>query len=96
MNIAYNQKPLDEQSRRLTQFVIGNQQYEFDRHFYGFSIGLAAFSAFKSKSLRPLVLSKKNYHISQIHQYHFFHNHQQKKMCKVLEKYHQVLLMKKI
>ena len=26
MNSAYNQMPLDEQSRRLTQFVIGNQQ----------------------------------------------------------------------
>ena len=59
MNIAYNQKPLDEQSRRLTQFVIGNQQYEFDRLFYGFSIGLAALSAFMSKILRPPILSKK-------------------------------------
>ena len=28
MNGAYNQMPLDDQSRRLTQFVIGNQQYE--------------------------------------------------------------------
>ena len=26
MNSAYNQMPLDEQSRSLTQFVIGNQQ----------------------------------------------------------------------
>ena len=31
MNSAYNQMPLDEQSRRLTQFVIGNQQYELHR-----------------------------------------------------------------
>ena len=45
MNSAYNQMPLDEQSRRLTQFVIGNQQYEFNRFFYGISIGPAAFSA---------------------------------------------------
>ena len=29
MNIAYNQMPLDEQSRRLTQFVIGNQKNEY-------------------------------------------------------------------
>ena len=36
--------PLDEQSRRLTQFVIGSQQYEFNRLFYGISIGPAAFS----------------------------------------------------
>ena len=43
--------PLDEQSRRLTQFVIGNQQYEFNRLFYGISIGPAAFSAFMSKIL---------------------------------------------
>ena len=26
VNSAYHQMPLDEQSRRLTQFVIGNQQ----------------------------------------------------------------------
>ena len=38
MNSAYNQMPLDEQSRRLTQFVIGNQQYELNRLFYGISI----------------------------------------------------------
>ena len=28
-NSAYNQLPLNEQSRSLTQFVIGNQQYDF-------------------------------------------------------------------
>ena len=50
--------PLDEQSRRLTQFVIGNQQYEFNRLFYGISIGPAAFSAFMSKMFRPLKLKK--------------------------------------
>ena len=40
---------LDKQSRRLTQFVIGNQQYDFNRLFYGISKGPAAFSAFMSK-----------------------------------------------
>ena len=49
MNSVYKQMPLDEQSRRLTQFVIGNQQYEFNRLFYGISIGPAVFSAFMSK-----------------------------------------------
>ena len=58
MNSAYNQTPLDEQSRRLTQFVIGNQQYEINRFFYGISIGPAAFSAFMSKFFRPLLLEK--------------------------------------
>ena len=58
MNSAYNQMPLDEQSRRLTQFVIGNQQYELNRLFYGISIGPAAFSAFMSKIFRPLILMK--------------------------------------
>ena len=58
MNSAYNQMPLDEQSRRLTQFVIGSQQYEFNRLFYGISIGPAAFSAFMSKIFRPLILKK--------------------------------------
>ena len=58
LNSVYNQKPLDEQSRRVTQFIIGNQQYEFNRLFYGISIGPAAFSAFMSKIFRPLKLSK--------------------------------------
>ena len=58
MNSAYHQMPLDEQSRRLTQFVIGNQQYEFNRFFYGISIGPAAFSTFMSKIFRPLILKK--------------------------------------
>ena len=64
MNSAYNQMPLDEQSRRLTQFVIGNQQYEFNRLFYGISIGPAAFSAFMSKIFRPLILKKNANHLS--------------------------------
>ena len=42
MNSAYNQLPLVEQSRRLTQLVIENQQYELNRIFYGLSIGPAA------------------------------------------------------
>ena len=48
MNSAYNQMPQEEQSRRLTHFVKGNQQYEFNRLFYGIFIGPAAFSAFMS------------------------------------------------
>ena len=62
MNSAYNQMPLDEQSRRLTQFVIGNQEFEFDRLFYGISIGPAAFSAFMSRIFRPLILKKMQSH----------------------------------
>ena len=63
MNSAYNQMPLDDQSRRLTQFVIGNQQYEFDRLFYGIFIGPAASSAFMRKIFRQLILSKKCNHV---------------------------------
>ena len=58
MSSAYNQMPSDEQPRRLTQFVIGNHQYEFNRLFYGISIGPAAFSAFMKKIFRPLLLNK--------------------------------------
>ena len=54
MKSAYTQMPLDEQSRRLTKFVIGNQQYEFKRLFYGISIGPAVFPAFMSKNFRSL------------------------------------------
>ena len=52
MNKAYNQMPLDEQMRRLTQFVIGNQQYEFNRLLYGLSVRPAVLS------IRPLILTK--------------------------------------
>ena len=58
MNSAYNQMPLEDQSRQLTQFIIGSQQSEFNRLFYGISIGPAAFSAFMSKIFCRLILSK--------------------------------------
>ena len=57
-NSAYNQMNMEKQSRRLTQLVIGNQQNEFNRLFYGISIGPAAFSAFMSKKFRQLILKK--------------------------------------
>ena len=50
--------PLDEQSRRLTQFNIGNQQYKFINLFYGNSMRTAELPAFMSKIFRPLILSK--------------------------------------
>ena len=77
MNSAYNQMPLNEQSRRLTQFVIGTQKYEFNRLFYGFSIGRAAFSAFMSKIFRPLILNKMQSLIWTM----FLCNHKQKTKC---------------
>ena len=80
--------PLDDQSRRLTQFVIGHQQYEFNRLFYGISMGPAAFSAFMSKIFRPLILSKNA--ITYLD--HVFMQSQTKdEMFIVLEKCHQVL-----
>ena len=50
--------PLDEQLRHWTQLVIGNQQYEFNRLFYGISKRPTAFSVFMNKNFWPLVLSK--------------------------------------
>ena len=59
MESAYNQITLEKQSHRLTEFVIGNRQYEIIRLFYGISIGTAAFSAFMSKIVRPRIPSKR-------------------------------------
>ena len=88
MNSAYNQMPLDEQSRRLTQFVIGNQQYEFNRLFYGISIGPAAFSAFMSKIFRPLILKKNAItYLDDV----FMQSQTKDEMFNVLDKYHQIL-----
>ena len=88
MNSAYNQMPLDEQSRRLTQFVIGNQQYEFNRLFYGISIGPAAFSALMSKIFRPLILKKNAItYLDDV----FMQSQTKEEMFNVLEQYHQIL-----
>ena len=88
MNSAYNQMPLDEQSRRLTQFVIGNQQYEFNRLFYGISIGPAAFSAFMSKIFRPLILKKNAItYLDDV----FMQSQTKEEMFTVLEHYHKKL-----
>ena len=88
MNSAYNQMPLDEQSRRLTQFVIGNQQYEFNRLFYGISIGPAAFSAFMSKIFRPLILKKNAItYLDDV----LMQSQTKEEMFKVLEHYHKIL-----
>ena len=89
MNSAYNQRSLDERTRRLTQFVIGNQQYEFNRLFYGISIGPAAFSAFMSKIFRPLILNKKAItYLDDV----FMQSQTKDEMFTVLEKNRQILL----
>ena len=88
MNSAYNQMPLDEQSRRLTQFVIGNQQYEFNRLFLGIFIGPAAFSAFMSKIFRPLILKK--HAITYLDEV-FMQSQTKDEMFIVLEQNHQIL-----
>ena len=89
MNSAYNQMLLDKQSRRLTHFVIGFQQYEYNRFFYGISIGPAAFSAFMSKIFRPLILNKNA--ITFLNDV-FMQSQTKDEMFIVLENYHQILL----
>ena len=81
--------PLDEQSRRLTQLVIPNQQYDFNRLFYGISIGPAAFSAFMSKIFRPLILKENAIiYLDDV----FMQSQTKEETFTVLEKYHQILL----
>ena len=88
MNIAYNQMSLDEQSRQLTTFVIGNQQYEFIRLFYGISIRPAAFSAFMSKIFRPLILKK---HAITYLDVVFMQSQKKDELFIILEQDHQIL-----
>ena len=93
MNSAYNQMPLDEQSRRLTQFIIRNQQYNFNRLFYGISIGPAAFSAFMSKYFRPFILIKNAItYLDDV----FIQSQTKDEMFTVLEKYQQILLQENL
>ena len=81
--------PLDEQSIRSTQFVIGNQHYEFNRLFYGISIGPAALSAFMCRIFRPPKLNKNAItYLDDI----FMQSQTKDEMFIVLEKYHQILL----
>ena len=93
MNSAYNQMPLDEQSRRLIQFVIGNQQYEINRLFYGIFIRPAAFSVFVSKIFRPLILKKKAItYLDDV----FMQPQTKDEMFTVLEQYHKILQNKNL
>ena len=82
--------PRDELSRRLTQFVIGNQQHEFNnRPFYGISIGQAAFSAFMSKTFQTLKINKQAItYLDDV----FKQSQTKNEMSAVLKKYHQILL----
>ena len=74
--------------KTLKQFVIGNQQYEISRFFYGISIGPAAFSAFMFKIFRPLILKKNAItYLDDV----FMQSQTKDEMFAVLEKYHQVL-----
>ena len=91
MNSAYNQTPLDEQSRRLTQFVIGNQKDKFNRLFYGTSIGPAAFSVFMSKIFRTFILMKNA--ITYLDDF-FMQSQTKEEIFTVLENYNQILLHK--
>ena len=80
--------PLDEQSRRLTQFVIGNQQNEFNRLFYDIFIGPAAFSAFMSKIFRPPILKKNaSTYLDDV----FMQSQTKDERFAILQKYHQIL-----
>ena len=81
--------PLDEQSRRLTQFVIENQPYEFNRLFFGISIGPVVFSAFMCKIFRPLILKKSSIkHLDDV----FVQSQTKDKKFVFLENSHQNLL----
>ena len=86
MSIEYNEIPLFGQSLCLTPFVIGNQPNEFNRMFYGISIGPAAFSAFMIKIFRLLILSENAItYIDDV----FMQSQTKDEMFIVLEKYHQ-------
>ena len=81
--------PLDEQSRHLTQFVIGNQKYEFNRLFDGTSTRQAAFSAIMRKIYQPLILSENVIiYLDEV----YMKSQRKHEMFKVLEKYHQIVL----
>ena len=85
--------PLDEQSRSLTQFVIGNQQYELNRLFYGISIGPAAFSAFMTKVFRPLILKKNAItYLDDV----FMQLQTKEEMFTVSEQYHRIIQNEKL
>ena len=88
MNSTCNQMPLDEQSRRVTQFFIGNQQYEFNRLFYDISKGPAVFSALMSKILRPFILKK---HAITYLDDVSMQSQTKDEMFIILEQYHQIL-----
>ena len=89
MNSAYNQMPLDEQSRRLTKCVNRKQQKEIKRLIGGISTRPATFSAFMSKIFKSLTLIK---NIITYSNDVFIQPQTEENFFKVLEKYHQTLI----
>ena len=89
MNSAYNQTALNKQSGRITQFVIANQQFEFNGLFFDISMRPAAFSAFTSKLIRLLILNEK---VIRYLDYVFNQSQTKQAMFKILDIYHQILL----
>ena len=85
---AYNQKPLDKSSQRLTNFVIAGQQYCFIRIFYGVSIGPAAFSSFMSSIFKPI--NRENKIITYLNDV-FIQDTTTKTMLQTFTQYHTIL-----
>ena len=93
LNSAYNQKPLDEESMRYTNFTIGNEQFCFKRLFYGISIGPAAFASILTHFLYPLI--RKGTVITYVDDI-FIQTNSYEQMYETLIEYHKVLLKKKL
>ena len=89
LNSAYNQIPLDEESMRYTHFTIGNEQYCFERLFYGISIGPAAFASTLLHFLYPLI--RKGTVITYVDDI-FIQTNSYEQMFETLIEYHKKLL----
>ena len=93
MDSAYNQKPLNKPSQRLTNFVIAGQQNCFKRLFYGISHGPAAFSSFMSIIFKPLI--RKNNIITYLDDV-FIQDTTTETMLQTITQYHTILQNEKL
>ena len=88
LNSAYNQIPLDNESMRYIHFTMGNEQYCFERLFYGISIGPAAFASILTHFLYPLI--RKGTVITYVDDI-FIQTTTHDQMKETLEEYHKIL-----
>ena len=85
--LAFNQVPLTEETKELVIFVIGPQQYTFERGFYGLCCLPNFFSRLKTIHFAPLIKKQAITYIDDT----IMQVQDETEMFEIIDKYHELL-----